>query len=51
MIVLNRTSQRSENFFTELTSTFPDADVHNVECDLQSFSSVLKAVAQIKTLS
>ena len=50
LIVLNRKSQRSEKFFTELTSTFPEADVHNVECDLQSFSSVRKAVVQIKEL-
>ena len=48
VLVLNRASERSAASFGELSSAFPDADLHNVECDLQSFASV-KAAADVVT--
>lgn len=50
VLVLNRASERSSASFAELSETFPDADLHSVECDLQSFSSVRSAAAKVREL-
>ncbi len=50
VLVLNRTSERSTRSFAELTGAFPDADLHNVECDLQSFASVISAAEAVARL-
>lgn len=47
VVVLNRASDRSTSSFAQLTAAFPEADLHNVECDLQSFASVTEAAAQV----
>ncbi len=43
VLVLNRASDRSTASFAKLSTDFPDAELHNVECDLQLFSSVQSA--------
>jgi len=50
VLVLNRASERSTASFAELTAAFPDAEIHNVECDLQSFASVKAAAARVVEL-
>ena len=50
LLVLNRSSERAQKFFAELTAKFPESDLHNIECDLQSFASVRKAVENIKEI-
>ncbi|NNC81399.1 MAG: SDR family NAD(P)-dependent oxidoreductase [Acidimicrobiales bacterium] len=50
VLVLNRASDRSSAAFNELSSAFPDADLHAVECDLQSFASVKAAAARVGEL-
>lgn len=50
VLVLNRASDRSTTSFGELTTACPDAELHSVECDLQSFASVRAAAAQIHEL-
>ena len=50
VLVLNRSSERSEASFAELTAAFPDAELHNVECDLQVFSSVEAAAEKVAVL-
>ncbi len=50
VLVLNRTSSRSTTAFDELTSANPDADLHNIECDLQSFASVERAAEKVVAL-
>ncbi len=50
VLVLNRSSERSTASFAELSKANPDADLHNVECDLQSFDSVRAAAAQVGEL-
>ena len=50
VLVLNRASDRSAASFSELTAAFPDADLHNVECDLQSFVSVKAASGRVTDL-
>ena len=50
VLLLNRKSSRSETSFQELTTAFPDADLHAVECDLQSFASVESAAARVHEL-
>jgi len=50
VLVLNRSSDRSTTALDELTATFPSAEVHSVECDLQSFDSVTAAAAQVTEL-
>lgn len=47
VLVLNRASERSAASFAELTSAFPDTEIHDVECDLQSFASVKAAAARV----
>ena len=50
VLVLNRSSSRSETSFAELKTANPTADLHNVECDLQSFASVRAAAATVTEL-
>ncbi len=50
VLVLNRSSERSTASFTKLTASSPDADLHSVECDLQSFASVRSAAATVAEL-
>jgi len=50
VVMLNRPSPRSEAALEELTSTFPDAEIHSVDCDLQSFASVEAAAEQVGEL-
>ena len=50
VLILNRASDRSTAAFAELCAAHPDADLHAVECDLQSFDSVRAAAAQVATL-
>lgn len=50
VLVLNRASDRSASSFAELTSAYPDVDIHDVKCDLQSFASVKAAAAQVAEL-
>jgi NAD(P)-dependent dehydrogenase (short-subunit alcohol dehydrogenase family) len=50
VLVLNRSSDRSTASFAELTAAHPDAELHDVECDLQFFASVQAAATQVKEL-
>lgn len=50
VLVLNRASDRSTRSFAELTAAYPHGDLHNVECDLQSFASVTAAAARVAEL-
>ncbi|MBN4059582.1 SDR family NAD(P)-dependent oxidoreductase [Acidimicrobium ferrooxidans] len=50
VLVLNRASERSSASFAELAAAHPDADLHNVECDLQSFASVQAAAEHVAEL-
>ena len=50
VLMLNRASGRSTAAFAELCAAHPDADLHAVECDLQSFDSVRGAATQVAEL-
>lgn len=50
VLVLNRASERSTASLAELTTAYPDAEVHPVECDLQSFESVAAAANTVAEL-
>lgn len=50
VLVLNRASARSTASLAELTAAHPDAEVHAVECDLQSFDSVATAAKTVADL-
>lgn len=50
VLVLNRSSERSTATFAELTAAHPDAEFHNVECDLQRFASVQAAADKVHEL-
>jgi len=50
VLVLNRPSKRSESSLSDLTKAFPAAEVHAVDCDLQSFASVEQAAARVAEL-
>lgn len=50
VLVLNRRSDRSTASFSELSEKHPQGEVHDVECDLQSFESVRTAAAQVHEL-
>jgi NAD(P)-dependent dehydrogenase (short-subunit alcohol dehydrogenase family) len=50
VIMLNRASSRSEEAFSQLKSAFPEAEIHSIECDLQSFVSVESAASSLKEL-
>lgn len=50
VLVLNRPSKRAEAGLKELTAAFPDAEIHGVQCDLQSFASVEAAAKRVGEL-
>lgn len=50
VLLLNRASDRSVASLAEITTAHPDASIHAVECDLQSFESVRTAAAQVAEL-
>jgi len=50
VLLLNRKSSRSEASGAELREAFPDAELHDVECDLQSFESVRGAAERVREL-
>lgn len=50
LCLLNRRSERSEKAFLQLKSTFPNAEIFNISCDLQSFRSVSEAAAEVSRL-
>lgn len=50
ILLLNRPSTRSKNAYENLKSNFPNAEIHAVDCDLQSFDSVRSAIQKVKAL-
>lgn len=50
VLLLNRASSRSTSSAAELRETYPDAEIHEVECDLQSFASVEAAAQRVAEL-
>jgi len=50
VLLLNRASSRSADSFQKLSEAFPSAALHAVECDLQSFTSVRKAVEEVHSI-
>ena len=50
VLMLNRSSERSAASFAELSAAHPDAELHNVECDLQLFASVQAAADEVSRL-
>ena len=48
VVVLNRPSERSTASFEQLVSAHPDAALHQIDCDLQSFASVRAAATQVE---
>lgn len=50
VLLLNRPSERSKEALAELTAAFPDAEIHAVDCDLQSFESVRSGAAKVAEL-
>ena len=50
VLLLNRASERSQKIYDQLTTEFPKAEIHKVECDLQSFTSVRKAIEAIQRI-
>ncbi len=50
VLLLNRASDRSDSSFAELSAEYPSADLHQIECDLQSFASVSAAAALVAEL-
>lgn len=50
VLLLNRASERSATSFAELRTAHPDAELHDVECDLQRFSSVQAAADTVREL-
>lgn len=50
VVLLNRASERSDAMLAELTRALPDAELHSVACDLQSFASVEAAAEQVREL-
>jgi NAD(P)-dependent dehydrogenase (short-subunit alcohol dehydrogenase family) len=50
VLLLNRKSSRSESSAAALRDAFPDAEIHEVECDLMSFASVAAAAERVREL-
>jgi NAD(P)-dependent dehydrogenase (short-subunit alcohol dehydrogenase family) len=50
VLMLNRPSSRSKGARSELSAAHPSAELHAIECDLQSFASVRSAATQIRKL-
>ncbi|MCB1180366.1 MAG: SDR family NAD(P)-dependent oxidoreductase, partial [Leptospiraceae bacterium] len=48
VILLNRKSDRSQKSFEKLKNEFPDVNITQIECDLQSFTSVRKAAREVQ---
>ena len=48
-VLLNRPSQRATDALTKLQSEVPGATFVPIDCDLQSFDSVRKAISEIKS--
>lgn len=48
-VLLNRQSERSTTSLAAMKEDYPDAKFVPIECDLQSFASVKKAIAEIKS--
>lgn len=50
VLLLNRRSSRAAESTAALREAFPDAELHEVECDLMSFASVRAAAARVREL-
>ena len=50
VILLNRSSERSENSFNKMQTEHSNGKFYKVECDLQSFQSVRSSTDQINKL-
>jgi NAD(P)-dependent dehydrogenase (short-subunit alcohol dehydrogenase family) len=50
LLLLNRSSSRSKASFDALRAEYPEAELHAVECDLQSFASVRAAAEKVRAL-
>jgi NAD(P)-dependent dehydrogenase (short-subunit alcohol dehydrogenase family) len=50
VIMLNRPSERSKQIHDFMSTTYPDADVSHVDCDLMRFASVKKAAEQVNEI-
>jgi NAD(P)-dependent dehydrogenase (short-subunit alcohol dehydrogenase family) len=50
LLLLNRASSRADASLADLKAAVPDAELHAVECDLQSFASVEAAAARVTEL-
>lgn len=50
LIVLNRASEKAENALDTIKAALPEAEIHSIECDLQSFDSVRNAAMKVKAL-
>jgi len=49
VILLNRKSERSEQAYRQLVDSVPEGNFDPIDCDLQSFASVLSAMEEIKS--
>ncbi len=49
LILLNRKSERSQNSLQELKEAVPEANFDAIDCDLQNLTSVMEAMASIKS--
>ena len=49
VVMLNRKSERATKAETTLKEQVPGADVSTIDCDLQSFDSVNKAIVEVRT--
>lgn len=50
VLLLNRPSPRASSSFNTLKEAYPQADLHTVDCDLQSFASVRAAIEEVHQL-
>lgn len=51
VIVLNRSSERATQSFSELENVPGSGQLHSVVCDLQSFASVRKAIIEVQKIA
>lgn len=47
LLLLNRASERAIKAYKILKDTFPNVEIHSVDCDLQSFASVRSAIKEV----
>ncbi len=47
LLLLNRASERAIKANKALRGTYPNAEIHSVDCDLQSFASVRAAIKEV----